>query len=244
MERVQKQGPGRAPANRGRGRQGQCLGGPRRGPLALGGRPGPARPRPRGDTDPASWARPPPLPGPPPPPGQQPVAASFLEEKELAPNGSELVSSSAPGARSSPPELCLGFLICHMRTGVLPPCLSRGRCRAERSRRARTVGSVPAGLPSGWSALPSRASWRTEDRTCCFRNAQQWRGAGSDPQKGGPALGACPPEKQRPPSTGTGTSQKWEPTSSRVGKSRKEGGLSRLRARSALSVLPTMPAAL
>lgn len=149
MEQVQKQGPGRVPANGGRGRQGQCLGGPRRGPLALGGRPGPARPQPRGDTDPASWARPPPLPGPPPPPGQQPVAASFLEDKELAPNGSELVSSSAPGARSSPPELCLGFLIRHMRTGVFPPCLSWTRCRAERSRPARGGGQRAGGPPLG-----------------------------------------------------------------------------------------------
>lgn len=100
------------------------------------------------------------LPGPPPPSRQQPVAASFLEPKELAPNSSELDSSSVLGTWSSSFKLCLSFLICHKRTGMLPPCFSRGRCRVPRSRLARDGGQCASSLPSGLFAPLSQAGRR------------------------------------------------------------------------------------
>lgn len=179
----------------------------------------------------APWGRrpcvlgePPALPGPPPPSGQQPVAATLLEQ-ELAPS-LELVSSVVLGAWSSSFKLCLSFLICHTRTEMLPPCFSCGRCRVKRSRLARDGGRRAGRPPLGpvCSVIASLLEVGRQ-KVLLLKLSAMW-GAGSDPQKGVPALGACLPEKLRPPSAGTGTSQKWEPTGSCVEKrraGRKEG---------------------
>lgn len=119
-------------------------------------------------------------------------------------NNSGLMPSSVLGAWSSSVKLCLSFLICHQRTGILPLSFSHGCWGLSKAAEPMTgiwhVQHVSPGagflsvVHSGSHELSGDAfPWRAEGCICCFWNSQQWEELALSPK-----VGVCLRVKQRP----------------------------------------------